>query len=711
MAALVLSEDTGSFLTLNGPFSNEEELSIPDNEDDMNMEMYETNEDSISFSSEMMVQTQMKSMANNDVECVKNVNIMHKNETKPKTNESKKSVANKQNQSKPKKLSKAKSKTKITKLSKKKEAIWNAKYLAKKKEMELKEKKLQQEARNKLKKAGLIKSKKKQATKIPKLTKIVSKNVNKSSKSKNKNETNESKKNNSNTVTTATTKQNIIKTSPKKAMKTIKNEKKSKSINNKQQNSNTPIKAIINNNLAKMKEFVTKKQSINKSLLIRTDRNKNTILHYCAKLNAFEILNYLLESIPSVCVSLLNKQNQIGNTALFESIPYNTNEIQNNAKKTSTNMKQTSFKNSNSMANIDDEDEKKQMSNENESKMNEIEFKSDENAINNIVNKQHKCFELLLKFAMKHKKLKSNFEIKNNRSLALLHLATLSNDLKLFQTVIKHYKKLKLDLNIVTRSKKTALMIALGKQSDSIAIELLTAGASIDIKDKFGNCPKSIVFSSKQKKNGTVYNKQILELITNIEKSQNSKKKIVKNGTKQKVVSKMKSVETIKNVKKLKKPNKKQVTKLVKKSVETEEKEEKKEDTNNKNEKKKEKAEIMEKLEEKYIEDITEMDGLNHYGAIAGLSDRSKYKSYKNATCTNNNGLKKVLKEIQKTLAKNIHVGWNGSMFVRFDEDNPRFLQAILTGLLDTPYANGCFVFDIYLDGMFVCHFFVCAVL
>eukprot|EP00483_Globobulimina_turgida_P000904 UN00905 len=36
-------------------------------------------------------------------------------------------------------------------------------------------------------------------------------------------------------------------------------------------------------------------------------------------------------------------------------------------------------------------------------------------------------------------------------------------------------------------------------------------------------------------------------------------------------------------------------------------------------------------------------------------------------------------------------------MFVRFDENNPRFLQAMLTGIEDTPYANGLFLFDIYL--------------
>jgi len=36
-------------------------------------------------------------------------------------------------------------------------------------------------------------------------------------------------------------------------------------------------------------------------------------------------------------------------------------------------------------------------------------------------------------------------------------------------------------------------------------------------------------------------------------------------------------------------------------------------------------------------------------------------------------------------------------MFIRIDENNPRFLQVLLSGLDDTPYSNGLFLFDIYL--------------
>merc|ERR1712154_317824 len=58
---------------------------------------------------------------------------------------------------------------------------------------------------------------------------------------------------------------------------------------------------------------------------------------------------------------------------------------------------------------------------------------------------------------------------------------------------------------------------------------------------------------------------------------------------------------------------------------------------------------------------------------------------------------KKIMKEIKKTLPMNIYSSINGSMFIRFDENNPRFMQALLTGIDDTPYSNGFFLFDIFL--------------
>ena len=39
----------------------------------------------------------------------------------------------------------------------------------------------------------------------------------------------------------------------------------------------------------------------------------------------------------------------------------------------------------------------------------------------------------------------------------------------------------------------------------------------------------------------------------------------------------------------------------------------------------------------------------------------------------------------------------SASMFVRYDDEKPQFMQACLTGVQGTPYESGCFIFDIYM--------------
>jgi len=91
--------------------------------------------------------------------------------------------------------------------------------------------------------------------------------------------------------------------------------------------------------------------------------------------------------------------------------------------------------------------------------------------------------------------------------------------------------------------------------------------------------------------------------------------------------------------------------------------------------------------------------GYGQYCAIEGLVDRHTFKSHKNDKPDPQSvNSRKIMRELRKTLAKGVYLSYtNGSMFVRFDESNPRFLQAMLIGLKGTPYYNGCFLFDIYL--------------
>lgn len=58
---------------------------------------------------------------------------------------------------------------------------------------------------------------------------------------------------------------------------------------------------------------------------------------------------------------------------------------------------------------------------------------------------------------------------------------------------------------------------------------------------------------------------------------------------------------------------------------------------------------------------------------------------------------KKIFREVTRELVKSLTVEARGSMFIRYDADEPQFLRAVLTGMDNSPYASGCFMFDIYL--------------
>ena len=59
--------------------------------------------------------------------------------------------------------------------------------------------------------------------------------------------------------------------------------------------------------------------------------------------------------------------------------------------------------------------------------------------------------------------------------------------------------------------------------------------------------------------------------------------------------------------------------------------------------------------------------------------------------------MKEIMKELSKTLPKELEINARGSMFVRFDEDSPQYIKAMLTGIEGTPYSSGIFLFDIFL--------------
>jgi len=48
-------------------------------------------------------------------------------------------------------------------------------------------------------------------------------------------------------------------------------------------------------------------------------------------------------------------------------------------------------------------------------------------------------------------------------------------------------------------------------------------------------------------------------------------------------------------------------------------------------------------------------------------------------------------------LSTNIPTAWDSSIFLRVDDDRVDCIKAMIIGPKDTPYENGCFLFDIFL--------------
>eukprot|EP00271_Cylindrocystis_brebissonii_P021302 TRINITY_DN751_c0_g1_i1.p1 TRINITY_DN751_c0_g1~~TRINITY_DN751_c0_g1_i1.p1 ORF type:complete len:665 (-),score=110.04 TRINITY_DN751_c0_g1_i1:225-2219(-) len=60
----------------------------------------------------------------------------------------------------------------------------------------------------------------------------------------------------------------------------------------------------------------------------------------------------------------------------------------------------------------------------------------------------------------------------------------------------------------------------------------------------------------------------------------------------------------------------------------------------------------------------------------------------------------RVAREIA-ALNENLPLSWEASIFVRVDEERPDFVKALIIGPQGTPYADGCFLFDIWLPDDF----------
>jgi len=83
--------------------------------------------------------------------------------------------------------------------------------------------------------------------------------------------------------------------------------------------------------------------------------------------------------------------------------------------------------------------------------------------------------------------------------------------------------------------------------------------------------------------------------------------------------------------------------------------------------------------------------------AVEGLAKISTFNTIPEAQVKVEKKFLKTLRKELRTLKKSLVLTPENSMFVRYDEDRPQFMRAVITGNSDSPYAYGAFLFDIFL--------------
>uniref|UniRef100_A0A3B4DRI2 UBC core domain-containing protein n=1 Tax=Pygocentrus nattereri TaxID=42514 RepID=A0A3B4DRI2_PYGNA len=68
----------------------------------------------------------------------------------------------------------------------------------------------------------------------------------------------------------------------------------------------------------------------------------------------------------------------------------------------------------------------------------------------------------------------------------------------------------------------------------------------------------------------------------------------------------------------------------------------------------------------------------------------------KNASDANSAARARRLAQEAVTLSTSLPLSSSSSVFVRCDEERLDIMKVLITGPADTPYANGCFEFDVY---------------
>uniref|UniRef100_H3CIY4 Dual E2 ubiquitin-conjugating enzyme/E3 ubiquitin-protein ligase BIRC6 n=1 Tax=Tetraodon nigroviridis TaxID=99883 RepID=H3CIY4_TETNG len=112
---------------------------------------------------------------------------------------------------------------------------------------------------------------------------------------------------------------------------------------------------------------------------------------------------------------------------------------------------------------------------------------------------------------------------------------------------------------------------------------------------------------------------------------------------------------------------------------------------------------ILRSLEEKYVVamkrlqfDTFEMVSEDDDGKVMFKVNYHYMSQVKNASDTNSAARSRRLAQEAVTLSTSLPLSSSSSVFVRCDEERLDIMKVLITGPADTPYANGCFEFDVY---------------
>ncbi|KAM4590981.1 dual E2 ubiquitin-conjugating enzyme/E3 ubiquitin-protein ligase BIRC6 [Odontesthes bonariensis] len=112
---------------------------------------------------------------------------------------------------------------------------------------------------------------------------------------------------------------------------------------------------------------------------------------------------------------------------------------------------------------------------------------------------------------------------------------------------------------------------------------------------------------------------------------------------------------------------------------------------------------ILRSLEEKYVAamkklqfDTFEMVTEDEEGKLMFKVNYHYMSQVKNASDTNSAARSRRLAQEAVTLSTSLPLSSSSSVFVRCDEERLDIMKVLITGPADTPYANGCFEFDVY---------------